>query len=137
MKRILFLICAFGLFLSCQSKYYVSDYQARMEANDEALKPFMTLPEGITAQERDALQFLYAYMPLADVTDYTAEFYLANVRKSLQAREEMSWKAPEREFRHFVLPLRTKVTTHVLPLPQRLKGFPLLPDAQPLGHCIG
>ena len=107
MKRILFLICAFGLFLSCQSKYYVSDYQARMEANDEALKPFMTLPEGITAQERDALQFLYAYMPLADVTDYTAEFYLANVRKSLQAREEMPWKAPEREFRHFVLPLRT------------------------------
>ena len=107
MKRILFLICAFGLFLSCQSKYYVSDYQARMEANDEALKPFMTLPEGITAQEKDALQFLYAYMPLADVTDYTAEFYLANVRKSLQAREEMPWKAPEREFRHFVLPLRT------------------------------
>ena len=107
MKRILFLICAFGLFLSCQSKYYVSDYQARMEANDEALKPFMTLPEGITAQEKDALQFLYAYMPLADVTDYTAEFYLANVRKSLQAREEMPWKATEREFRHFVLPLRT------------------------------
>ncbi len=107
MKRILFLICAFGLFLSCQSKYYVSDYQARMEENDEALKPFMTLPEGITAQEKDALQFLYAYMPLADVTDYTAEFYLANVRKSLQAREEMPWKAPEREFRHFVLPLRT------------------------------
>ena len=107
MKRITLFLLTLGILLSCSEKTYVKDYNARMEANGGALAPMMTLPEGITAQERDALQFLYAYMPLADVTDYTAEFYLANVRKSLQAREEMPWKAPEREFRHFVLPLRT------------------------------
>ena len=107
MKRVILYLTAGALLLSCSQKYYVKDYQARMEAGGGALKPFMTLPEGISAQEKDALQFLYAYMPLADVTDYTADFYLANVRKSLQAREEMPWKAPEREFRHFVLPLRT------------------------------
>ena len=80
------------------------DYQARMEATGGHFAP-AGLP--MTAQEREALEFLYAYMPLADVTDYPAEFFLANVRKSLQAREEMGWNVPEREFRHFVLPLRT------------------------------
>ena len=30
-------------------------------------------------QEVDALRFLYAYMPLADVTDYPIDFYLENV----------------------------------------------------------
>ena len=64
------------------------------------------LPEGVTPREREALEFLYAYMPAADAADYTPEFYLACVRQSFQAREEMGWNVPEREFRHFVLPLR-------------------------------
>ena len=80
------------------------DYLLRMEATGGHF-----LPAGLTltAEEREALEFLYAYMPLADVADYPADFFLANVRKSLQAREEMGWDVPEREFRHFVLPLRT------------------------------
>ena len=80
------------------------DYQARMKATGGRFSP-----DGLktTQEEREALEFLYAYMPQADVADYPAEFYLANVRKSLQAREEMGWEVPEREFRHFVLPLRT------------------------------
>ena len=107
MKRFLLGLCALGLLVSCTSeKYYVTDYKARMEAHDGALKPFMTLPKGLSAQEQDALQFLYAYMPLADVTDYTPEFYLQSVRATLEARKEMGWNVPEREFRHFVLPLR-------------------------------
>ena len=58
--------------------------------------------------EKEALEFLYAYMPLADVTDYTADFYLENIRQTLKTRNEMSWgaKVPELLFRHFVLPLR-------------------------------
>ncbi len=107
MKRLLFCLCAAGLLASCTAeKYYVTDYNARLESHEGALKPFMTLPKGISAQEKDALQFLYAYMPLADVTDYTADFYLANVRAALETRKEMGWNVPEREFRHFVLPLR-------------------------------
>ena len=80
------------------------DYQARMKATGGRFSP-----DGLpaTQEEREALEFLYAYMPQADVADYPAEFFLANVRKSLQAREEMGWEVPEREFRHFVLPLRT------------------------------
>ncbi len=61
-----------------------------------------------TVAENEALEFLYAYMPLADVTDYTTAFYLQNVRTTFEARKEMSWgsKVPELLFRHFVLPLR-------------------------------
>ena len=106
MKRFLLLFLAVGILFSCTQKYYVKDYNARLEAYDGTLKPFMTPPKGISAQEKDALQFLYAYMPLADVTDYTPEFYLQTVRTTLQARKEMGWNVPEREFRHFVLPLR-------------------------------
>ncbi|MBQ9701599.1 MAG: transglutaminase domain-containing protein, partial [Bacteroidales bacterium] len=107
MKRLLPFLIAGSLLLSCsEPKYYEADFQARQEAHDGALKPFMTLLEGISAQEKDALEFLYAYMPLADVTDYSADFYLRNVRSSLETRKEMNWGVPEREFRHFVLPLR-------------------------------
>ena len=94
------------LLVSCSGNPFHTDYLSRMAAHDGALKPFMALPEGVSAQEKEALEFLYAYMPLADVTDYPADFYLQNVRASLKAREEMGWNVPEREFRHFVLPLR-------------------------------
>ena len=107
MKKLILATCVALMALSACSNPYHKDYQARLRSNGGSLKPFMTLPDGITAQEREALEFLYAYMPLADVTDYPADFYLANVRKSFQAREEMPWNVPDREFRHFVLPLRT------------------------------
>ena len=62
----------------------------------------------VNGQEWDALLFLYRYMPMADVTDYTTEFYLENVRATFAAREQMPWgkKVPELLFKHFVLPLR-------------------------------
>ena len=62
----------------------------------------------VNQQEMEALKFLYAYMPLADVTDYTVEFHLENVRATLEAREQMPWgkKVPDLLFNHFVLPLR-------------------------------
>ena len=54
------------------------------------------------------LEFLYQYMPQPDQTDYPRDFYQRNVELSLQARTEMPWgkSVPEREFRHFVLPVR-------------------------------
>ena len=62
----------------------------------------------LTPEQRDALMVLYAYMPLPDITDHDADFYIANVNSALQARKEMPWgaKVPDREFRHFVLPVR-------------------------------
>lgn len=47
-------------------------------------------------------------MPLPDSVDYSREYWLQNIESTLQARQEMSWgeRIPEREFRHFVLPVR-------------------------------
>ncbi len=62
----------------------------------------------MSAECRNALEFLYAYMPWPDVADYSADFFTAQVECALQARKEMAWgsKVPEREWLHFVLPLR-------------------------------
>ena len=62
----------------------------------------------VNDQEKAALDFLYMYMPLADVTDYPVEFHLENVRATFAAREQMPWgkSVPDLLFKHFVLPLR-------------------------------
>lgn len=58
--------------------------------------------------QEQALDFLYRYMPLPDKIDYDSAFYQRNVETSFLAREEMPWgkSVPEREFLHFVLPVR-------------------------------
>ena len=58
--------------------------------------------------ENQLLDILYSSMPLPDSTDYSRDFYLKNIRQSLKARKEMPWgkMVPEREFLHFVLPVR-------------------------------
>ena len=88
------------------------DYDARMDQTDLAFYPFDKMGsltsdgEEISREEREALQFLYAYMPLADAVDYPTSYYLEQVRATFRTREEMGWNVPEREFRHFVLPIR-------------------------------
>ncbi len=55
-----------------------------------------------------AMKFLYAYMPMPDVTDYSVDFYKMNVEYALRTRSDMAWgkDIPDREFYHFVLPVR-------------------------------
>lgn len=73
---------------------------------------WLLAPLTLTAQTaKDAapyLDFLYQYLSLPDRTDYSRAFYEKNVLLSLKTRREMPWGArvPEREFRHFVLPVR-------------------------------
>ena len=59
-------------------------------------------------QVNEYLDFLYGSMNLADSLDYSRSFYARNIEAAMQAREEMPWGrlVPEREFRHFVLPVR-------------------------------
>ena len=52
------------------------------------------------------MDFLYAYMPHPDRAAYPLSYWQANVEKTLEVRDRMGWDIPEREFRHFVLPLR-------------------------------
>lgn len=57
---------------------------------------------------QEYMDFLYASMPLPDSVDYSCDFWMENVDCSLRAREAMPWgkRVPEREWRHFVLPVR-------------------------------
>ena len=64
--------------------------------------------EKISTEEKEALQFLYAYMTLSDIADHSGEYFLDNIRLSFKIREASSWgkNIPEDSFRHFVLPIR-------------------------------
>ncbi len=84
-----------------------NDFNSRRASlNNDKL--YSIFNQRLTNDERDALTFLYAYMPLGDIACYDGDFFLKNVQTSLQARAEMPWGKiiPDREFRHFVLPVR-------------------------------
>ena len=117
MKRILISASLFALTLTAGAQgSFITDtqYRAGMESlfnqriKTVGKKFYNTKKDKLTADEQEALKFLYAYMPLADVTDYPTSFYADNVRLSFKARNEMSWgkNVPELLFRHFVLPIR-------------------------------
>ena len=62
----------------------------------------------LNQKEEEALEFLYAYMPLGDIVNNAPEYYLDHYRMTRRALKEMPWgkNVPEREMRHFVLPVR-------------------------------
>lgn len=86
-----------------------TDFAARKEiaANrKEAL--FGVFDQDLDNKRKEALMFLFAYMPLSDLADYSGEFFLANADVALRARKESSWgkKVPLDIFLHYVLPCR-------------------------------
>lgn len=84
------------------------DFEARQAAFRQGHYFDVLASDTVSGLEKEALTFLYAYMPVSDLTGYSATYHLTNVRYALKAREEMPWgvSVPEREFRHFVLPYR-------------------------------
>ena len=105
------------LFTSChRNPHFLTDstYRQQVERDYETrLSRFSILNsqlqlDTLSRAEREALQFLYAYMPYSDLADYTPAFYLDQVRYAFTAREEMPWgkMVPEDIFRHFVLVYR-------------------------------
>ncbi|MDR0612892.1 MAG: transglutaminase-like domain-containing protein [Dysgonamonadaceae bacterium] len=64
--------------------------------------------ENLTLEQKEAMKFLYAYMPLCDLADYDGEFFLQQVDAAFRARDYFSWgkTVPEDIFRHFVLVYR-------------------------------
>ncbi|MBR5190313.1 MAG: transglutaminase domain-containing protein [Paludibacteraceae bacterium] len=104
-------------FVSCNGSHFINDKAEREEvktdfenrkAKIDAEELYSVFNQKLTQKEREALTFLYAYMPLGDIACYDGEFFLRNVQTSLKTREEMPWgkTIPDREFRHFVLPVR-------------------------------
>ena len=115
-------VAALCILSSCDGGHFITDRSFRKEVEkdfaqrkalfqqadeDNGLFAFSE-DRSLTKAESEAMRFLYAYMPLADICDYPSDFYLEAVRNTFRTREEMSWgnDVPELLFRHFVLPLR-------------------------------
>lgn len=116
MKKILLALLVL-LFASCTNYHFISDASQRAEVHQDfevkkAAMPygdlFAIFDENLEQNDREALEFLYAYMPSCDVADYDNHYFLNNVKQSFQAKSELPWggRVPEREFNHFVLPVR-------------------------------
>lgn len=110
-------LCAVLLF-SCGESHFLKDESYRNQVLQEFQQKKEALPNGdlfagvsdasLSLSEQEALMFLYAYMPVGDITDYSVAYYLENIRLAEQARREMPWGkvVSDELFRHFVLPVR-------------------------------
>lgn len=117
-KHLFTLLFTLLVWTSCNNQqHFITDAAYRAEVENDFQAKQAVLPNGdlfavfndqMTPEEREALTFMYAYMPIGDITDYSGDFYLKNIRSSFQARNEMPWgdSIPEDIFHHFVLPVR-------------------------------
>lgn len=104
--------------LSCGESHFLKEEAYRNQVLQDLESKQQVLPNGdlfsilsntdLSVSEQEALKFLYAYMPIGDITDYPGEYYLENLRLSEQTRREMPWGkvVTDELFRHFVLPIR-------------------------------
>ena len=117
MKRIVFFIlaAAFITATGCTG-HFISDRDYRETVTDDFADRHEIMDAagiylasmGLEVKEREALEFLYAYMPLGDIVNHSPEYYLEHYRLMQTALDEIPWgkSIPEREMRHFVLPVR-------------------------------
>ncbi len=108
------------LFSNCTGeKHFINDkdYRKQVEKQFEVRRQlahnrdsmlFDVFNKPLTLKQKEALEFLYAYMPLSDLADYSGEYFLNQVDLSLQTLDTFNWgkEIPEDIFRHFVLPVR-------------------------------
>ena len=117
MKRYLFLAAVLLCLAACnRDPHFITDrsYRNEVHADFEARSSQFSILNSqlkldtLSRTEREAMEFLYAYMPLSDLADYNPTFYLQQVRYAFKARREMPWgkEIPEDVFRHFVLVYR-------------------------------
>ena len=85
-----------------------ADFMARQQLASGRADVLFDGMDTLDTETREALEFLYAYMPFSDLADYDQTFYLQQIRAAFKARQEFSWgeKIPEDIFRHFVLVYR-------------------------------
>ena len=110
------------LFFACsapEEKHFLTDGDYRNQVHEQFVKRkglassrskelFSVFDQPLTNQQKEALEFLYAYMPLSDLADYDGAFYLNQVNMAFEARDFFTWgkTIPEDIFRHFVLVYR-------------------------------
>lgn len=85
------------LFISCTTTE--KDYRYCKEIQENP---------SLSKREKEALDFIYRYSPLEDITEYGPDFWIANVKQTFKVRESTPWgnNIPDNIFRHYVLPIR-------------------------------
>lgn len=119
MRNLFALAFVMSLLVSCTDSHFLKDkeYRDKVQQRFEQRKElaanrsealFKVFEQPLSKAESEALQFLYAYMPLCDLADYNGDFFLMQVKLAFEAKEYFSWgkTIPEDIFRHFVLPYR-------------------------------
>lgn len=119
-KQLKLCLFAFTLLIlgGCSQAHFINDETYLQQLTQDYESKERSMQQGnffddlrllkMTKAEREAMMFLYAYMPSSDITDYSTSYFLENVRLTFQAEKEMSWgtSVPEELVRHFVLPIR-------------------------------
>lgn len=104
---------------------------------------FSVFNQPLTQAEKEGLEFLYAYMPLSDLSTQDGNYYLAQVKSALEARSYFAWgkTVPEDIFLHFVLPYRvnneytdTARQVFLSELKTRIKDMPMGEAALEVNH---
>lgn len=117
-----FIVLTFLFGCNSTDKHFLKDETYRQEVHQQFLKRkelaanrseqlFSVLDKpSLTTEQREALEFLFAYMPLSDLADYDGEFFLGQVDAAFKARDYFDWgkKIPDEIFRHFVMVYRVK-----------------------------
>ncbi|MDR1865625.1 MAG: transglutaminase-like domain-containing protein [Bacteroidales bacterium] len=106
--------------VSCGEKHFLNDgnyrrqireqFEKRRNEADHRRQALFSVFDrtDLTQEQREALEFLYAGMPLCDLVDYDGDFFLQQVNAAFRARDAFSWgkMIPDDVFRHFVLAYR-------------------------------
>ena len=87
------------------------------------------------------IDFLYKYMPLPDSLVNPRSYWEEVVDKTLEVRDKMNWGVPEKEFRHFVLPVRVNNedldrfrAVYADEICERVKGMSMYDAALEINH---
>jgi transglutaminase-like putative cysteine protease len=159
MKNILVISFFVIFFVSCDrtehQKHFLTDASYRQEVHKQFLaRKQMAIhreealfsvfdDDSLRLETREALEFLYAYMPLCDMADYDGHFFKKQVEAAFAARDYFHWgkTIPEDVFRHFVLVYRvnneyldTARLVFFDALKERVKGLSMAEAALEVNH---
>jgi transglutaminase-like putative cysteine protease len=103
----------------CSGKHLITDRRYRQQVHRDFIERsnvasnrkenlYNIFNSDLSVRQTEALEFLYAYMPLSDLAEYSGEFFLAGAEAALKARHESRWGKllPYDIFLHYVLPVR-------------------------------
>jgi transglutaminase-like putative cysteine protease len=156
MRKYSFCLIAVAFFLAsgCTDNHLINDriYRKTVEsaftlrqqsASNRKDQLFAVFDRKLTTAQIEALKFLFAFMPLSDLADYSGEFFLENVNIALLTRKEFHWGKgiPEKIFLHYVLPNRVNNENldsfriaYYGEISERIKGLDMTNAALEINH---